>query len=102
MSAGTHQVVAEEWVAFPGGELEGRRPKTLCAACREALKRDVRQWAGRCGDAGLGRLCFDCYRADLARERAIKDAGELDTASEARFQTAAAIRAGESARGSTG
>ncbi|HMB79613.1 MAG TPA: hypothetical protein VKI43_06080 [Vicinamibacterales bacterium] len=32
-------------------------------------------------------LCFDCYRADLARERALKEAGDLDTASDARFQT---------------
>jgi hypothetical protein len=32
-------------------------------------------------------LCFQCYRADLARARALKEAGELDTASEARFQT---------------
>jgi hypothetical protein len=32
-------------------------------------------------------LCFDCYRADLARARALKEAGELDTASAARFQT---------------
>jgi hypothetical protein len=31
-------------------------------------------------------LCFQCYRAELDRERAIKAAGELDTASEARFQ----------------
>jgi hypothetical protein len=32
-------------------------------------------------------LCFDCYRADLARTRALQAAGDLDTASEARFQT---------------
>jgi hypothetical protein len=32
-------------------------------------------------------LCFQCYRADLTRARALKDAGELDTASDARFQT---------------
>ena len=30
---------------------------------------------------------FQCYRADLDRERALKAAGELDTASDARFQT---------------
>jgi hypothetical protein len=87
MSAGKHQIVSEEWVTFPGGELEGRRPKALCDACREALKREAATY----GTAGVARrsrlLCFDCYRADLARARAIKDAGELDTASEARFQT---------------
>jgi hypothetical protein len=31
-------------------------------------------------------LCFACYRAGIERERALKAAGELDTASEARFQ----------------
>src|SRR5204863_1584947 len=31
-------------------------------------------------------LCFQCYRAELERERALRAAGELDTASEARFQ----------------
>jgi hypothetical protein len=85
--AAKHQVVAEEWVTFPGGELEGKRPKALCSACREALKREATTY-GTSGAARRTRLlCFDCYRADLARARAIKDAGELDTASEARFQT---------------
>jgi hypothetical protein len=31
-------------------------------------------------------LCFQCYRADLDRQRGIAAAGELDTSSEARFQ----------------
>jgi hypothetical protein len=54
----------------------------LCPACREALKQEVD------GPPLPTRpLCFDCYRADLARARAIKEAGELDTASDARFQT---------------
>ena len=83
----TNQVVTEEWVTFPGGELEGKRPKALCAACREALKREAATY-GSSGNARRSRLlCFDCYRADLARARALKAAGELDTASEARFQT---------------
>ena len=34
------QLVQDEWVSFPGGELEGKRPKVLCAACREALNRE--------------------------------------------------------------
>jgi hypothetical protein len=81
------QVVTDEWVTFPGGELEGQRPKVLCAACREALKREAATY-GPSGAARRSRLlCFDCYRADLARARALKQAGDLDTASEARFQT---------------
>ena len=81
------QIVTDEWVTFPGGELEGQRPKALCAACREALNREAATY-GASGGARRSRLfCFDCYRADLARTRALKDAGELDTASAARFQT---------------
>src|SRR5712671_2222095 len=85
--AAAKQVFTDEWVTFPGGELEGKRPKVLCAACREALKREAATY-GVSGEARRSRLlCFDCYRADLARTRALKDAGELDTASDARFQT---------------
>ena len=81
------QVVMDEWVTFPGGELEGKRPKLLCAGCRDALKREAASY-GTSGAARRSRLlCFDCYRADLARARALKDAGDLDTASDARFQT---------------
>lgn len=81
------QVVADEWVTFPGGELEGQRPKVLCPGCREALKREAVTY-GSSGAARRSRLlCFDCYRADLARARAFKAAGDLDTASDARFQT---------------
>jgi hypothetical protein len=72
------EVVAEDWVSFPGGELEGKRPKALCPSCRDARNR---------GAAAPARtLCFQCYRAELDRERALRAAGELDTASEARFQ----------------
>jgi hypothetical protein len=80
------QVADKEWIMFPGGELEGKRPKALCAPCREQLHRA----AGRTERAlKYDRpLCFQCYRAELERERAIKAAGELDTASEARFQCA--------------
>lgn len=67
-----------DWIAFPGGELEGPRPKVLCPACRDLLRRGVRPAA---------TLCFACHRAELARERALQSAGELDTASEARFQS---------------
>ena len=70
-----------EWLAFPGGELEGKRPKAHCALCR-----------GRRGPLGTGEsrggpICFQCYRAALDRERVITSAGQLDTASEARFQS---------------
>jgi hypothetical protein len=48
-----------------------------CAACRAR------------GGAPESRapLCFQCYRAELDRERALKAAGQLDTASDERFQT---------------
>jgi hypothetical protein len=82
------QVVADEWVSFPGGELEGKRPKALCPGCREALKREAASPSGQPRSALPSRpLCFQCYRAELDRERAIQAAGELDTASEARFQS---------------
>ena len=63
-----------DWVGFPGGELEGKRPKALCPACRQKLQH-------RC------TLCFQCYRADIDRDRALKAAGQLDTATAERFQT---------------
>jgi hypothetical protein len=73
-----------DWMPFPGGELEGRRARALCPECRGRLQR-----------AGAGALplpspalCFQCYRLDLERTRRIGAAGELNTASEARFQTA--------------
>lgn len=92
------QVTATDWVSFPGGELEARRPKALCPACRSQLHDtasgrvlqppvlDTREHSAR-GAKG-SPLCFECYRAGLARERALKAAGQLDTASTARFQEA--------------
>ena len=81
------QVQGEEWVSFPGGELEGKRPRALCPACREALKREaaVASVPSRCSSPPRP-LCFQCYRADRERERALRAAGDLDTSSEARFQ----------------
>jgi hypothetical protein len=72
------QLVAEDWVSFPGGELEGKRPKAVCPPCREAM-------AG--GIARSRTLCFQCYRLELDRERALRAAGNLDTGSEERFQS---------------
>ena len=73
MAEETPQVVGNEWVSFPGGELEGRRPRVRCAACRARRRADA-------------TLCFQCYRANLDRERALGAAGRVSTASEARFQ----------------
>lgn len=101
------QAVQEEWVTFKGGELEGKRPKALCPACREALKHGGISYArgaprplalarafalARAAGAAPGTrhrapLCFQCYRAELDRERALRAAGQLDTASAQRFQT---------------
>src|SRR4051812_25536788 len=87
MAAAKQQVITDEWVTFPGGELEGQRPKALCSACREALKRGAATY-GASGTARRSRLlCFDCYRADLRRTRALKDAAAFDSASEERFQS---------------
>jgi len=72
-----------DWVPFPGGELEGSRTRPLCAACRGTAALARRSPA----QAGKPALCFQCYRLELARNRQIKAAGELDTASDARFQT---------------
>ncbi|MDR1990900.1 MAG: hypothetical protein LBQ09_11810 [Acidobacteriaceae bacterium] len=68
-----------EWMAFPGGELEAPRPKALCPACRKTRRQA----------ASLARktLCFRCYRMDLDRQQGIQAAANVNTASEARFQT---------------
>jgi len=84
MADNTMQTVAHEWVSFPGGELEGQRPRVLCPACREALKGAAVRPGGRLRAGGT--LCFQCYRANLDRDRALREAGTIDTASEARFQ----------------
>jgi hypothetical protein len=87
MGQHTTQIVADEWVTFPGGELEGKRPRALCRACRAALNATSRAGVGSAGAASVRKaLCFQCYRAELDRERALRAAGELDTATDARFQ----------------
>jgi hypothetical protein len=59
----------------------------MCQACREALNRQAAPKANSAPrHTGPRPLCFQCYQAGLSRERAIKAAGELDTASDARFQ----------------
>ena len=49
MAAVLNQTTENEWVTLPGGELEGRRPKTLCGPCR------VRKAAG----APARAICFE-------------------------------------------
>jgi hypothetical protein len=80
----TSQVVEREWVSFPGGELQAPRPTVLCAACRAKVQAS----AVKPVKPSNQPLCFACYRASMERERALKAAGELNTASEARFQSA--------------
>jgi hypothetical protein len=43
-------------------------------------------------------LCFQCYRAELDRERALRAAGDLDTASSERFQSALPFEAVNTSR----
>src|SRR5262245_40380140 len=93
------QTAAHEWVSFPGGQLEGQRPRVLCPACRDALKAAARGLA-RPGDrkrAGA-TLCFQCYRANLDREQAMRRAGAVDTGSDARFQEQLPFEAIDEAR----
>ena len=74
------QVIERDWVSFPGGELQAPRPTVLCPACRAKLQEH--------SNPSNPPLCFACYRASIERERALKAAGQLNTASEARFQSA--------------
>jgi hypothetical protein len=83
-----------DWIGFPGGELEGKRPKALCPACRALLQRRADGHEGPVPGTGSQgpqprrTLCFQCYRAEIERDHAFKAAGQLDTASSERFQTA--------------
>jgi hypothetical protein len=85
----TGEVAEGEWVSFPGGELEGQKPKIMCPTCRERLRAATRAAAAGQADStngGRSAICFECYRVDLARQRAFDAARNLNTASEARFQ----------------
>ncbi len=66
-----------DWVAFPGGELEGPPPAGRCAACR-------RLGGGRLH--GRQPVCFQCYRDGQRREQLIREAAQRETTSEAQFQ----------------
>src|SRR5436189_5746969 len=82
------EVTDGEWIALPGGGLEGQRPKGMCPACRERLRAAARAAESAvAGPQPRVPLCFACYRVDQARERALLAARNLLTASEARFQS---------------
>jgi hypothetical protein len=76
-----------DWVSFPGGELEGKRPKVLCPSCRQQLQDMCGAGLQTCRAGVRSPLCFQCYRAEIDRDHALKAAGQLDTASSERFQT---------------
>src|SRR5262245_18208468 len=79
----TSQVVEREWVSFPGGELQAPRPTDLFPSFRDRRHAKTSNPSNQANQP----LCFACYRASIERERALKAAGELNTASEARFQS---------------
>src|SRR6266516_2930662 len=78
-------------MSFPGGELEGQRPRSLCPACRDDLNRaagaERSSWPiGGSSTSRARTLCFQCYRADIEHNRALSAAGQLNTATTERFQ----------------
>lgn len=75
----TSLVPDTDWTPFPGGELEGSAAKALCPACKAA------RGARRVEEVRNPALCFQCFRLDVERNRKLKAAGELNTASESRF-----------------
>jgi hypothetical protein len=78
------QVIDKEWLSLPGGELQAPRPSVLCPACRAKLQASP----SNASNPSNRPACFACYRATVERERALKAAGELNTASVERFQSA--------------
>lgn len=71
-TADLRALASREWLPLPGGELEAPRARALCPSCRTS---------------GARPLCLACFRGDRERERALIAARDLNTASEARFQT---------------
>jgi hypothetical protein len=84
--ANTPSPVESDWMPFPGGELEGERPRALCPDCRAKSASAGRRTSGTQASARPA-LCFQCYRVGLERVRQLKAAATLNTASEARFQS---------------
>jgi hypothetical protein len=67
--------------------LEGTRPRALCPACRAKLQRQATAGARDTGRVVPSRaVCFQCYRTELDRERALRAARDINTATDARFQ----------------
>ena len=58
----------------------------MCPSCRERLRAAARRDQAPVGSPAPP-ICFQCYRVDQARERSMRAARNLHTASEARFQT---------------
>jgi hypothetical protein len=78
----------DEWRPFPGGELEGKPATVRCTACLDEFNRgSVDQGRSAYGTPRARTLCFQCYRAQMDRNRALRAAATLHTASEARFQS---------------
>ena len=76
-AGGGSSAAASNWEVFAGGELEGRRGTSKCAACRSK----------RAGATESGQvLCFQCHQSELRRERALRAAADVDTGSVSRFQ----------------
>ena len=70
-------------MTFQGDELEGKRSRVLF--CRGQLKRMA---SGQARPELRQAICFQRYRAEVERQRSVRAAGELDTASVQRFQSA--------------
>ena len=65
--------------------MEGQRPRVMCPVCRlRAFRAAAANPEGRAPRPEP--VCFRCYRVDQARQRALRAARDLCTASEARFQ----------------
>jgi hypothetical protein len=62
------QGFVDEWVTFPGGELEGRRPSATCRNCQD--RKALFRYRGVIKADRAHTLCFQCYRAELDRARA--------------------------------
>jgi hypothetical protein len=75
-ASATSEVATGEWVALPGGELEGKRPTRLCGPCQ------MRKAIG----AERKAVCFECYKAEARRQQAFQNAASLETHSDARLQ----------------
>jgi hypothetical protein len=76
ITAETGQCVEGVWVPLPGGELEGRRPTHLCGPCQ--MRRAI--------GAERKAICFECYKVEARRRRALEAAASLETGSEERLQ----------------